>query len=186
MVEAAVFFKPNLPNVNVIVNVPATLECYTHESGYDFLSFDFSTHIVSQSSRVTNLTSHGRGIKRNVTFTMTAGLNGTRVACSATGKGAFPQLQIVTIFAQEVPSNLMANFHVCRLPDHLFFNWNSVFTLNGFVRQYIIIDNHQNKTINDSNYSVNISGLYQASITVVITTAASQVVHGETKEISGM
>lgn len=179
------FLKPDLNNV--IVDVPVTLECYTNENIYSFLSFGFSDpqNVDASSSSVTDIP--GGGIGRNTTFTITAALNGTKVFCFASGTGSEPSSQSTTIFTR----GAMDDFHYCRLPGHLFFNWTSVFTLNGFVIQYKITDNHQNKTIDVPHYSVPLrSESYQANITVVVKTAGSQVVqaYGESKQInlSGM
>lgn len=177
-VETAVFLKPNLNNV--IVNVPVMLECYTHENIYSILSFTFSSKGVGASlSSVTAIP--GGGIRRSVTFTITAALNGTRVSCY----GSTPSVhnrsqQVTTIFAR----GAFDDFRTCELPNHLFFNWTSAFTLNGFVIQYNITDNLQNKTIYVPHYSVPLRLGYRANITVIVTTAACQAVHGGTKEIS--
>ena len=179
--RATVFLKPNL--TNVIVNIPVILECYTYENGYSFLSFSFSgpQKVSTSSSPVTNIP--GGGIKRNTTFTLTT-TNVTEVLCYAYGTGLVPiPSQPVTIFAQ----GAMDDFRTCKLPNHLFFNWTSAFTLNGFVIQYNITDNLQNKTIYVPHYSVPLrSGTYQANITAIVTTAASQAVHRENRMINGM
>ena len=128
---------------------------------------------------------------KSASFTMTAGLNGTiTVYCSAYhGEKGLTKSQPATIYTQEVPNNI-DNFHYCRLLDRLFFNWNSVFALNGILIKYEITDNYQNKTINVPHYSVPLSsGAYQANIVVIVNaTVANQIAHGEQipKEIIGM
>lgn len=93
------------------------------------LSFSFSPppgqKVNGQPSSITSL--RGGGIRRSITFTMTAGLNGTKVVCSASDvrTNLFVQSRRATILGQEVP-NLNGKFPICSLSDRLFFNWNSV------------------------------------------------------------
>lgn len=173
---------------NFIINLPVTLECYTHESGYSSLSFSFSPapgHTVNgQPSSITSLP--GGGIRRSTTFTMTAGLNGTMVVCFAFNGNKFAQSRHATILGQKVP-DLNDNFHYCSLSNRLFFSWNSVLPLEGIVIQYRITENHQNKTIDKPPYSMLIvSGLYRGNITVIVNvTASNQITYGEPMPIKG-
>lgn len=188
VVEATVFLKPSL--TNFIINVPVTVECYTHESGYLTLSFSFnssSNHTINHvPSHITYL--NDGGLRGSTTFTMTAELNGTKVVCAAAAYGRqVIESQPATIYVQEVPSQ-MDSFRYCKLPGYLFFNWTSVFTLNGIAILYNITDNLQIKTIDVPHYSVPLrSGSYQANITVIVyATAANQIAYEAIPEIIGM
>ena len=145
------------------------MECYTYESRYTSLSFSFTPppgqKVHNQLFSITTLP--GGGIRRSTTFTMTAGLNGTKVVCYATDDNSTKMnpSRHATIFGQEVP-NINDNFHYCSLSDRFFFNWNSVSPLEGIVIQYRITDSqHQNKTIDKPPYSILIgSGSHRAII----------------------
>lgn len=109
---------------------------------------------------------------------MTTGLNGTKVVCSASDirTNLFAQSRRATIFGQEFP-NLNGKFSICNLSDHLFFNWNPVFQLEGIVIQYRITYNHQNMTIDVTRskqpYPIG-SGSYRGNITVIVEAAAAK------------
>lgn len=182
--------KPNL--INVIVDVPVTVDCYASGgNGYSSLAFTFfpASGLTHQDSLDKKL--HDGGISKSTTFTMTAGLNGTiNITCYAFDtEDVITESQPATIYAQEVP-NYIDNFRYCKLLDRLFIYWSPVITLNSIVIEYEITDNHENKTINVSHYSVSpSSGLYQANIVVIVNaTVANQIAYGEQipKEIIGM
>lgn len=118
---------------------------------------------------------------------MTAGLNGTKVVCSASDvrTNLFVQSRRATILGQEVP-NLNGKFPICSLSDRLFFSWNSVFALEGIVIQYRITVNNQNKIIDKPPYPIGSGPSYRGSITVIVKVAAlNQTTYGEPMHING-
>lgn len=178
-----VFINPEI--TNVILDTPANIECYTQDSGYSSLTFNFNSPpgVIAnwKTSSVTNRT--GGGITINASIVITRELNKTVAICYAAGQNNFGQSQAATLIAQEIP-NKIDGLRVCKLGRRVFFSWNPVQTLKGIDVYYRICDNcKKNNTINVPHYSIQLDDLtsdsYRADVTVILNTSAvNQVASG--------
>ena len=182
LVEGGFYLQPK--SADVIVGRLVEFECGTLEKTNLLFTFDSPPGTsVSITSSSTEAPASG-GMKKVVSFVVTAELNMTRVTCNVIGTDL--RTPPATVRAQYMPEVREDTVRACQLGRYVSFCWPRVFVLDGIVARYRIVDNFNTDiTVSEPHCSIFYNKTnqkqYEARITLILNeTATGNVVYGYT------
>ena len=164
--EWGLYLQPE--SADVVVGRLVVFQCVASEKANLIFTYDFPPDTsVSIDSSSSEAPASG-GTILAASFVVTAELNMTRVTCHEIGTSRRTPSALVR--AQYMPEVMGDTVRACQLGRYVFFNWPSVFVLDGINARYRIVDNFNTSiTVDEPHYwlySLSDETKYEARITV--------------------